>query len=165
MIKNGFLLMLVVLLISLSCERDDICAASTSTTPQLTIGFLDSDNINEAKPLNINIYKTDRSDSITYSNASTLKIPLRTDTTATVLIFVKNPNNPVAAEDPDNTDIVTFTYEPEEIFISRACGYKVVFNNLTIQNNPGTDGRWIDDILINNRTIANEDTTQVFIRH
>ncbi|MFI8380305.1 DUF6452 family protein [Leeuwenhoekiella sp. NPDC079379] len=165
MIKKWFLLMICVLLLSLSCERDDICATSTPTTPQLTIGFFDSDNVNEAKPLNITIYKQDRSDSIVYTGASTIQIPLRTDTTATVLVFVKNPNNLVAAEDPNNADTVTFTYVPQETFISRACGYRVVFNNLTIQTNPGPDARWIDDLIINNRTIANEDTTQVFIRH
>ena len=58
MFKNWILLMLAVLLLSLSCERDDICATSTPTTPLLTIGFLDGDNINETKSLNINIYNS-----------------------------------------------------------------------------------------------------------
>ena len=157
--------MLAVLALSLSCERDDICATSTPTTPQLTMSFLDADNINETKSLNINIYKRDKSDSITYTDASTIQVPLRTDTTATVLVFVKNPNNLVAAENPNNADTLIFTYTPQETFISRACGYKVIFNNLSIQVNPGSDGRWIDDFIINNRTIADEDTTHVFIRH
>ena len=109
--------------------------------------------------------KVDNSDSLAYTSASTVEIPLRTDTTATVLVFVKNPNNLVAAEDPNNADTVTFKYTPQEEFISRACGYRVSFSNLTIQNNPGSDGRWIDDIIINTRTITNNDTTQVYIRH
>ena len=110
--------MFAVLLISLSCERDDICAASTITTPLLTIGFLDGENINETKPLNITIYKPDFSDSIVYNNASAVEIPLRTDTTATVLVFVKNPNNLAATEDPNNADTVTFNYTPQEEFIA-----------------------------------------------
>jgi len=165
MLKNGILLLLLIVVISVSCERDDICAASTPTTPVLTIGFQDTDNTTEEKPLNITIYKPDFSDSLPYTSSSQVEIPLRTDTTATVLVFVKNPNNLVAAEDPDNADTVTFNYTPQEEFISRACGYRASFSNLTIQYNPGTDGRWIDDIIINTRTITNEDTTQVFIRH
>lgn len=165
MFKNWILLMLAVLLLSLSCERDDICATSTPTTPLLTIGFLDGDNINETKSLNINIYKPDLSDSIVYTNASTIEIPLRTDTTATVLVFVKNPNNLVAAEDPNNADTVTFNYTPQEEFISSACGYRVIYTNLSIQYNPGSDGRWIDDLTFTTRTISDEDTTQVFISH
>ena len=165
MLKNGILLVFIIALIAISCERDDICAASTPTTPVLTIGFQDADNTTEDKELNITIYKVDNSDSLAYTSASTIEIPLRTDTTATVLVFVKNPNNLVAAEDPNNADTVTFKYTPQEEFISRACGYRVSFSNLTIQNNPGSDGRWIDDISINTRTITNNDTTQVYIRH
>lgn len=165
MLKNGILLVFIIALIAISCERDDICAASTPTTPVLTIGFQDADNTTEDKELNITIYKVDNSDSLAYTSASTIEIPLRTDTTATVLVFVKNPNNRVAAEDPNNADTVTFKYTPQEEFISRACGYRVSFSNLTIQNNPGSDGRWIDDIIINTRTITNNDTTQVYIRH
>ncbi len=165
MLKNGILLVFIIALIAISCERDDICAASTPTTPVLTIGFQDADNTTEDKELNITIYKVDNSDSLAYTSASTIEIPLRTDTTATVLVFVKNPNNLVAAEDPNNADTVTFKYTPQEEFISRACGYRVSFSNLTIQNNPGSDGRWIDDIIINTRTITNNDTTQVYIRH
>lgn len=165
MLKNGILLVFIIALIAISCERDDICAASTPTTPVLTIGFQDADNTTEDKELNITIYKVDNSDSLAYTSASTVEIPLRTDTTATVLVFVKNPINLVAAEDPNNADTVTFKYTPQEEFISRACGYRVSFSNLTIQNNPGSDGRWIDDIIINTRTITNNDTTQVYIRH
>ena len=164
MLKNGIVLILIIVLIAFSCERDDICAESTPTTPTLTIGFRDNDNINESKPLNINLYNKSRTDSIVYSNVSSIAVPLRTDTTATVLLFVKNPNNKVASEDPDNTDTLTFTYTPKEVFISRACGYKVIFTNLAIQNSPG-DSRWIDDITLNMRTVENEDTTQVFISH
>ncbi|MEC8885131.1 MAG: DUF6452 family protein, partial [Bacteroidota bacterium] len=117
MLKNGILLVFIIALIAISCERDDICAASTPTTPVLTIGFQDADNTTEDKELNITIYKVDNSDSLAYTSASTVEIPLRTDTTATVLVFVKNPNNLVAAEDPNNADTVTFKYTPQEEFI------------------------------------------------
>ena len=165
MLKNWILLMFAVLLISLSCERDDICAASTPTTPALTIGFLSNENINENKPINITVYKPDYSDSLVFSNASSIQVPLRTDTTATVLVFTKNPNNLVATEDPDNSDTLTFIYTTQEEFISSACGYRVIFTNLSILNNPGSDGRWIDDINFTTRTISDEDTTQVSISH
>ncbi|PHQ30357.1 MAG: hypothetical protein COA80_07075 [Leeuwenhoekiella sp.] len=164
MLRNGIVLILLVALIAFSCERDDICAASTPTTPTLTIGFRSNDNVLESKPLNIAIYNKDRTKVIPYSNASTINVPLRTDTTATVLLFEKNPDNPDAAEDPEDVDELTFTYTPQEVFISRACGYRVIFTNLEIRNNAGAT-RWIDDININLRTVENEDTTQVYISH
>ena len=64
----------------------------------------------------------------------------------------------------EDVDELTFTYTPQEVFISRACGYRVIFTNLEIRNNPGAS-RWIDDININLRTVENEDTTQVYISH
>ncbi len=164
MLKNGIVLILLIVLIAYSCERDDICAASTQTTPSITIGFLSNENAQESKPLNITVYTKDRSDSIPFSSASSISIPLRTDTTATVFLFEKNPNNPAAAEDPEDVDTLTFSYTPQEVFISRACGYKVIFTNLDVRNRAGAT-RWIDDININLRTVENEDTTQVYISH
>jgi hypothetical protein len=32
-----------------ACEKDDICAETTPTTPQLVITFKDANNINESK--------------------------------------------------------------------------------------------------------------------
>ncbi|MAW95114.1 MULTISPECIES: DUF6452 family protein [unclassified Leeuwenhoekiella] len=164
MLRNGIVLILLIALIAYSCERDDICAKSTPTTPTLTIGFRSNDNALESKPLNITVYNKDSTKAIAFNNASTINIPLRTDTTATVLLFEKNPGNPNAAEDPEDVDELTFTYTPQEVFISRACGYRVIFTNLEIRNNPGAS-RWIDDININLRTVENEDTTQVYISH
>ncbi len=165
MLRNALVLILLIVLIAVSCERDDICAASTPTTPTLTIGFRNFENTTEAKPINITIFNKTLSDSIAFTNATTISVPLRTDTTATVFLFEKNPNNPNAAENPENIDTLTFNYIPQEVFISRACGYKVIFTNLQIRNTSGADGRWIDDINVNLRTVEDEDTTQVFISH
>ncbi|MCC4213372.1 DUF6452 family protein [Leeuwenhoekiella parthenopeia] len=164
MLRNGIILILLIVLTTYSCERDDICAASTPTTPGLTIGFRSNENTLEAKPLNLDVYNIDRTKVIQFRNASSISIPLRTDTTTTVFLFEKNPGNPDANEDPEDIDTLIINYTPQEVFISRACGYKVIFTNLEIRPRPGAT-RWIDDININLRTVENEDTTQVYISH
>ena len=47
--KKIKILLLVFALGFISCERDDICAESTATTPQLIIEFYDASNPDDLK--------------------------------------------------------------------------------------------------------------------
>lgn len=165
MIRNFLIVSILFAFVLSSCERDDICAASTPTTPQLVVQFFDVANTSLSKPVIMALVKNDNSDTLLFARDTILRIPLRTDTTATVLKFIKNPGNQAAAEDPDNTDILTFTYLTNEIFINRACGFKVTFDNLNVSSLPGTDGRWIDDLIVNSQSITDENTTHLSIFH
>lgn len=104
-------------------------------------------------------------DSITIKNDTIIRIPLRTDTTSTTFIFTKNPGILDAEEDPNNRDRVTFSYNINEVYIDRACGFKVTYDALTAQASDEGDGRWITDISINNSTIINDSIYQVSIIH
>jgi hypothetical protein len=148
-----------------ACERDDICAASTPTTPQLVIAFFDANNRTESKAINLTVRAVGLDDSITIKNDTIIRIPLRTDTTSTTFIFTKNPGILDAEEDPNNPDRVTFSYNINEIYIDRACGFKVTYDALTAQASDEGDGRWITDISINNSTIINDSIYQVSIIH
>ena len=56
-----------------------------------------------------------------------------------------------------NTDIIEFTYDPEEEYINRACSFKVNYLNIDYIIEGGEDGRWISRMrfLTNNITTDN----------
>ena len=58
-------------------------------------------------------------------------------------------------------DEISFNYNRNDIFVSRSCGYKTIFENLSIQ----TSNNWIKDNLINNSTIENETSAHINIYH
>lgn len=165
MLKKYIFGCLFFLLALSACERDDICAASTPTTPQLVIAFFDANNRSESKPINLSVSSEGSDKIISISNDTIIRIPLRTDTTSTSFIFTKNPGIPDAEEDPDTPDRVIFSYNINEVYIDRACGFKVTYDALTAQASGEGDGRWITDISINNSTIINDSIYQVSIIH
>ncbi len=70
----------------------------------------------------------------------------------------ENPNT------VSNSDTIQVNYTPELIYVSRACGYKSVFNDLNA--NRETDAsNWIIDIQVINDTINNENAAHINIYH
>jgi len=165
MLKKYIFGCLFFLLALSACERDDICAASTPTTPQLVIAFFDANNRTESKKINLAVVAVGGDDTIRISNDTIIRVPLRTDTTSTSFIFIKNEGIPDAEEDPNTPDRVNFSYNINEVYIDRACGFKVTYDALTAQASDEGDGRWITDISINNSTIDNDSIYQVSIIH
>ena len=41
----------------------------------------------------------------------------------------------------NNQDIITIDYDVEEVFVSRSCGFKAIFNNVTVTSDVSND--WI----------------------
>ena len=57
---NYYFLLILALLVSLGCQRDDICAESIETTPLLIIRFYDIEEPDELKaPQNLSIRSVD----------------------------------------------------------------------------------------------------------
>ncbi len=89
--KKTFLFLLVLACSFSSCEKDDICDASTITTPRLVISFYDFNNPSELKSVtDLTIIGEGMTEGVTYSsstlvNGSTVSIPLKTDADATSL--------------------------------------------------------------------------------
>ncbi|SFC80978.1 DUF6452 family protein [Flavobacterium phragmitis] len=156
-----------------SCEKDDICDANTPTTPRLVITFYDDiDPTTPAPVVNMTVKGQDQENPIIfnknatddnqyYVNASTVSIPLRTDSDTTTYEFTYN-----ASGTGRNTDILTFRYTRESIYVSRACGYKM--NYILDQAAPvvrtDPDGvNWMLNINVLNRNIVSEDETHINI--
>ncbi|MFC4740667.1 DUF6452 family protein [Flavobacterium ponti] len=155
--------LVIVLAVSFwNCEKDDICAQETPTTPRLIIEFYDAANPTELKNVtNLGIAEPTFETGYAFNAVSSITIPLRTNQDTTTLNFVLNGSDEDATN--DLTDVVTFNYSRIETYISRACGYKTTF----ILND--TDGlviptsNWISSYEIVQTNINNEDETHVKI--
>ncbi len=102
-------------------------------------------------------------------NVSEISIPLRPNVNVTDYLFILNaPATPATGQDPpadnSNTDRILFSYTPEQIYINRACSFKVNYLNLTAIVQPDSDN-WISSITVQERNVENETNTHIFIYH
>lgn len=165
--KKIFLLLVVVFSFS-GCEKDDICDATTATTPRLVIDFYD---VNVTTPTlktvtNLGIVAPGFSTGISYNGVSRVYVPLKTTDDSTTMYFIQNGSDGDTTN--DNTDILTFNYTRNNIFVSRACGFKTLFNlnttNPILQTEPATpDGAWIQNIVILKPNLETENEVHVQI--
>ncbi|HSQ47938.1 MAG TPA: DUF6452 family protein, partial [Lutibacter sp.] len=118
-----YLILLVILSFTLiNCEKDDICIETT--TPKLIIVFYNNDIPATKKAVtsltvsaygNVNIYENKSLDSIA--------IPLDLTKNSTLYKFKSGTI----------IDSINFTYDRRDVFVSRSCGYKTIFENLQIE--------------------------------
>jgi len=172
------LLISISLVLLTNCERDDICAEATPTTPNIGIEFYDNSNPENLKNvpdlLIIGEGQTEPVAGAAINSISSISLPLRTDAEETVFFmyestFINDANTPDDTTDDfvdGNIDKVTFNYTTEEVYVSRACGFKTIFTNLTVTVEVDTDN-WIQNISIEaeNQTIQDESQAHIFIRH
>ncbi|WP_313807305.1 DUF6452 family protein [Flavobacterium sp.] len=159
-----------------SCEKDDICAEGTPTTPNVVIEFYDAANPTTLKNVtNLKVIANGMGEGIIFNpsasteeqkylfNGSKLFLPLKTTADNTVYNFIYNSG---AANPADtNTDVLSYDYARQDVFISRACGFKTVFQ-LNDSNPVLTDGDaslWIQSITVSQPNIQNENETHIKI--
>jgi Family of unknown function (DUF6452) len=159
-----------------SCEKDDICDANTPTTPRLVISFYE---INDpTKPKNVNnlmvigegekkgiIFDKTSTDTIAKyrTSANTVSVPLKTDAESTTYSFVYNSRS----ETPGaiNTDVIKFNYTHQNVYVSRACGFKTIFKLSSVkpfeQTDPAGDGLWMQQIFVKTTNVEFENETHI----
>jgi len=91
-------------------------------------------------------------------------IPLRTNNDQTRYEFILNAVDPTD-DNPQNTDTFIIDYERTEEFLSKACGFRVIFNNADAQDFGGDDGSWIQNIELINTSITDETEAHIRIFH
>lgn len=170
-----FLLLILIIIGNWSCERDDICADITPTTPHLIIDFkniADPDVLKSVRELTVRALDDNGmnlEDIPVDSPFNSIMLPLRTDTTGPITTqFSLEKDSDFDNEDPatpnSNIDIISVTYTPENVYVSRACGYKSIYTNLSVTIIP--DGsNWILMQETLTTTIENENEAQVILRH
>ena len=103
-------------------------------------------------------------DSKYVTNGSKISIPLKTDTNTTTYSFILNSrnSNPTLID----TDKVTFNYTRNDVFVSRACGFKTLFtfdplNPYDQTPIPATKLKWMQYISVEKSNIDNENETHI----
>ena len=156
------------------CQRDDLCPASTDTTPLLIIKFFDIEEPEETRsPTNLRVWDQER-DSILLNrvNIDSIAIPLKTFEDNTEYAFTINAREIDEDEDEDgddpnilipNTDILRFTYGREQVYVNRACAYKVIYSDLRLNIDSGDDEAWIQNYTIEQTEVEDETNRHISI--
>ena len=163
MVKKIMLLVLGIITLTnlfYSCEKDDICLESEAKTSRLIILFKDNSDHSLAKTVNLLAIKGIGNDSIlNFSSSDSIAIPLNTASDISAFKFIKDYNQAT-----ENSDTLNFNYTRTDEFVSRACGFRTVFENLStsIVND---SNNWVLAYEITNSTINKEDEKQLIIYH
>lgn len=161
--KEIFILLFLVLLGFSGCEKDDICAAETPTTPQLVIEFYDDASTASKAVTKLKIQEIGTNTVLGIFDSAKIKIPFKTDSDDVKYSFTLNSDKPLFI----NSDNLEFTYLRNSVYISRACGYKTLFtlnNNSPIKtDNVTPNDFWIKKIIVTKPNILNEDETHIKI--
>lgn len=155
----------------LGCEKDDICAEGTPTTPKMVIDFYEFLNPSVQKSFSkLEIFEAETPENIlTFENVNQIKLPLRTDSEVSQYIFRLSYTN--INQIVTNDDLVEIRYVQDDIYISRACGYKTNFTlseSEPLNPNPkitdeGEDETWIKEYIVRQSVITNENETHLDI--
>ncbi len=159
--KKSILFLFLVTIILSACEKDDFCTQNP-VTPNLILRFYDNANTTTLKNVERLSIWADGKDTIanyTSVNIDSVVIPL--NSIATETIYHLKMNNIDGNIANNQTTTFTINYTPQEDYISRSCGYRVIFNNLTINHN----NTWVQNITPSTLTTIdsqNEAHIQIF---
>jgi hypothetical protein len=176
--KKIIAFLLILGFASSSCEPDDICDPATPTTPRMLIKFYDISNaslqknvtdlkvIGEGMTEGVILNPAGIDDAKYLANGNNILLPLKTDADVVNYKFILNygNKNPLLI----NEDNFEFKYTRENIYVSRACGFKTVFN--LDQSNPfihtdstPADQKWVKYVIVEKNNITSENETIIKI--
>lgn len=153
--KKIVVLLFLSITIFSSCEKDDFCIQNP-VTPNLVLEFYDANNRETLKNFSsITVWsESAENDDNLFENitGNRLEIPLNQFTTETVYNFSQN----------GVINQFTIKYSTEDVYASRSCGFRVIFNNVSFDS----DNTWIRSFTPETlSTIDNQNETHVQIFH
>ena len=153
---------IILLTLIISCERDEICI--DATTPLLTIRFYDNEDLETKKSVNGLIVESKINgelDIIKIIPKDSISLPLNVYETQTTFILTKKIDETIS-----NKDKLIVTYQVENVFVGRSCGYKSIFKNVnyTVED-IDSDGLWIKSKEQISEHIENENNAHLKIFH
>lgn len=171
--KNFITIFLFLLLIT-SCEKDDICTSTDANTSYLKIKFYNNLDRDVLKTVN-NLLIVGVNNPVSYgieSSRDSILIPLRILENNTSYKLIKDytiddnqtPDDLTDDFATGNEDEIIINYENEEVFISKACGFKNIFNNVNF-GFTDDDDNWILNTSVVNNKIENEIDAHIHIFH
>ncbi|WP_405606160.1 DUF6452 family protein [Polaribacter sp. Asnod1-A03] len=150
--KKTFLFLLTITLFISACEKDDFCLENP-VTPNLVLRFYDDVNRETLKkPASLYVWAEGKDSIFSDVTLDSIYIPLNSLELETVYNF----------SDGTNVDQFTISYTTEEEYVSRSCGYKIIFNDVNFTST----NTWITDFTPTTlTTIDNQDAAHVQIYH
>ncbi|KAB1071929.1 hypothetical protein F6U93_00355 [Tamlana haliotis] len=171
-------LLVLGVFIAIACEPDDICAEGTATTPRLIIDFYNVLNPEAQKNVFdlvvVGVGNNSVLDGYSFVDTDDVYLPLKTDDNTTQYALIADAtinNNGTPDDETDdflegNQDIITINYSREEIYVSRACGYKTIYKNVTLTIEPDADNWMISrQPMTENQSVENEDEAHFIVTH
>ena len=135
----------------INCEKDDICIEAT--TPKLIVVFYnDSIPADKKKVDSLTVWADEKGKIYENRSIDSIAIPLDLTQNSTLYKFKSGAL----------IDTINFTYDRKDVFVSRSCGYKTIFENLQIEIR---SANWIKNDTIKNTTIDNETAVHLSIFH
>lgn len=143
-------------LFAISCEEDDVCVGEG--TPFLTVVFRNNLNQTNFKD-SLTIHAADN---IEFNNA--IEVLPRTFTDSVKLPLGGLESNvtyfKIKRNDNEQSDVLTVNYATKTSYVSKACGFRLTYENLNYQST----GFYIENIIPSSSTILeNEATTNLYI--
>lgn len=162
-LKKLFPALLFISLFS-GCQRDDLCPESTEVTPLLVIEFYDDEDRTQLRAVqNFIVQATGEEDTLFGPvNTNRIEIPLRTDQSSTEYLFTTN-----SGTETENTDTITFRYNPSPQYLNRACGFIVNYLGLVAEIQEDEDN-WILYDIVREINIEVENETEeahIYLTH
>jgi len=150
----------------LSCTRDDLCPADTATTPSMLVVFNDfqnSDNRKAVEGLSIETDDLERKIVVARSTTDSVVLPLDVNGQETAYRFIKT----IITETDTivNIDNILFTYDKNDVYVNRACGFRAEFRNLNAEWQSQGSESWIKQVIINRDSIVDETEAHLTILH
>ena len=154
MIKRYHKILFLLLIITVGCEKDDICIEGSDTTSRITIGFIDYEN-KGPKSISLKSIRGIGLDSVIEGIVgNNLKLPLIASSNKTEYVLEYN----------EILDTVTIHHQSIHKYLNRSCGYVsnfIVKSDTEISKNNG----WIKEVSIENDSIFNEEKTNILIHY
>ena len=147
-----------------ACERDDICGEDQQATPRLIVEFYDINEPEELKPVVDLIFFADGdSDTLLAPGAITdIVLPLRTSANQTNYFLTQ-----FGLSESPNTDELRLNYARRNVYMNRACGYKVEFLDFqarrVVEEAPNVN--WIRSVSVQETVIEDEQVVHLHIFH
>ncbi|ALM21570.1 hypothetical protein JCM19294_1819 [Nonlabens tegetincola] len=167
--KATFILIWAIFFLVSGCEKDDLCTLDQPANARINIVFKDrsipSDNkvVSQLRVLLENVdteVPLNSTNDLLLTATDSISIPLPIDVNTVTYRFERIEN------ENENQDAITFTFDTREEYVSRACGFRVVYDNLTAQVAPETGtNNWINSVVVNETTIEDNQIIHVEIRH
>ena len=148
-----------------SCEKDDICDAATATTPRIIIEFYSTDATPVLKKVtNLKVTGDGMTDFFLFNDVSKIQLPLKTTSDVTKFSLIMNSTNTAT----QNEDFLEFNYTRNDVFVSRACGFKTLFyfdatTPYSLTDSGLNDGIWIQNSTVITSNIETENETHIKI--